>query len=75
MACAGKGGERQNGGKVVGKRALPLMPGNGGADGKAGGKSVSSAIAENLQQITHDGAVLADLTDEKATEKVRFLHF
>ena len=38
-----------------------------GTDPKAGAKNV---LAENLQHITHEGAVLADLTDEKATEKV-----
>ena len=40
------------------------------ADGKPMGKASNTVIAESLQQINHEGAVLADLTDEKATEKV-----
>ena len=51
------------------------MPGSGSVDGKTGGKSGSSVIAENLQQIPHEGTVLADLTDEKATEKVSLIIF
>ena len=66
---AGKTPERQNAGKILGKRALPT---NLGLDGKPLGKTGSTAIAENLQQqINHEGTVLADLTDEKATEKVQ----
>ena len=64
----GKAADRQNGGKMLGKRALPASV---GVDGKPVGKASNTVIAESLQQISHEGAVLADLTDEKATEKVR----
>lgn len=53
---------------MLGKRALPASV---GVDGKPVGKASNTVIAESLQQISHEGAVLADLTDEKATEKVR----
>ncbi|XP_076458680.1 ankyrin repeat and KH domain-containing protein 1-like isoform X4 [Babylonia areolata] len=62
----GKVSERQGGGKVVGKRAVPTS----GVEGKLVGKTNNTVIADPLQQMNHEGAVLADLTDEKATEKV-----
>ncbi|KAL8603592.1 hypothetical protein ACOMHN_022544 [Nucella lapillus] len=65
----GKVSERQNGGKVVGKRVTPSSP---GVEGKLVGKPSNTVIADAAahQQMNFEGAVLADLTDEKATEKV-----
>ena len=64
----GKAPEHQNAAKILGKRSLPASI---SADGKTAGKATNAVTVENLKQITHEGAVLADLTGEEATEKVR----
>ncbi|XP_071107805.1 ankyrin repeat domain-containing protein 17-like isoform X5 [Haliotis cracherodii] len=56
---------RQNMQKSIAKRCL-----NGQVAEAKVGKSSNAVIAESLQQLNHDGAMLADLAEDKASEKV-----
>lgn len=51
--------------KSIAKRCL-----NGQVGEAKVGKSSNAVIAESLQQLNHDGAMLADLAEDKASEKV-----
>lgn len=55
------GGKRQVNGAAVVDVKGPLI------------KSGSTMIGDSLQQLGHEGSILADLSDEKATEKVGVL--
>lgn len=54
--------------KAASKRIVNGAP---GVEGKGGGPKSISVMGDSLQQLSHEGAMLADFSDEKATEKVR----
>ncbi|PVD39591.1 hypothetical protein C0Q70_02226 [Pomacea canaliculata] len=53
--------------KAASKR---IVNGATGVEGKGGGPKSISVMGDSLQQLSHEGAMLADFSDEKATEKV-----